>query len=78
MYKAILRFSELSDSVFYYAIGFKTVWYDESVRSLYKDMSSLARLIKRNKYKYNLPKDIKITFRLYTENWETIGDRFYF
>ena len=78
MYKARIRFSGLSASVFTYTTGLGTVYYNESLKSLYKDMSSIARLIKRNLDNYRLPKDIRITFRIYTEKWEVIGDRFYF
>ena len=78
MYKARIRFSGLSSEVFSYTTHLRSINYSESLRNLYKDMSSLARFIRRNKSKYHIPEDVKITFRLYTENWETIGDRFYF
>lgn len=77
MYKARIRFSGLSSSVFTNTTGFESVYYNETLRILYKDMCSLAKLIKRNKSKFNLPDGIRITFRLYNEYGETIGDRFY-
>lgn len=78
MYKARIRFSCMSSRVFTNTTGFESVYYNESVKNLYKDMSSLAKLIKRNMSKYKLPYDTCLTFRIYNEFDETIGDRFYF
>lgn len=77
MYYARIRFSGLSSLVWKEVTGHGCKWNSDNLRSLYYDMHMLARITLRE-LRDTPHSNMKITFRLYNEYGETIGDRFYY